>query len=383
VSITVSVHGRFHAFELARGLFKRGLLQNLLTTYPAFMVKRILDVDLPVRSAANLEILRRIIGYAPIKFESDLFISKKFGKFAARQVEQGDEGGILVGWSSATLEAMKPAHSMGKLIIIERGSTHIKEQMEILKLAYSEIGLNFAKEIPEIVAREEAEYELADKISVPSSIAAKSFFKRGFPKDKILINSLGVDLGNFNISKERRDNIKPRILFAGEIGVRKGVPWLLKAFKKLSKKSDLYLFGNVEKNFKSKLYKLLDGSVKICGPVSMKTLAIEYQKADIFCLPSIEEGFGLVVLQAMASGLPVVITESVGASDIVTEGKDGFIIPKLNVTALSEALESLIDDNELRSCMGEAAAKRVKSGCSWEDYEERIVKNYGLHNSII
>ncbi len=374
----VSVHGRFHAFELAKGLYSKGLLESLFTTYPAFLVNRVTAVDLPVVSIPHLEIYRRVAQKILTRRQCDLFLCKSFGEFAKNKVKLSEGSGMLLGWSSATLEAIKPAQDLGRSVTIERGSTHIVEQMDVLKLAYSENGLTFDGMVPEIVAREEEEYDLADRISVPSKNAAVSFIKRGFPSEKILVNSLGVDLSVFKPSRRPHKNCKPKIIFAGEIGVRKGVPWLLNAFRKISKKAELYLFGKIEKGFEQKLKQLICPGVKICGPVSMKKLAIEYRKADIFCLPSVEEGFGLVVLQAMASGLPVVVSDAVGAADVLREGKEGLIVPAFNKQPLSEALELLIDDVDLRKKIGYASHRRIISQYSWQHYMERAIKVFGL-----
>ena len=232
--------------------------------------------------------------------------------------------------------------------------------------------------IPEIVAREEEEYDLADRISVPSRNAALSFVKRGFPSDKIIVNSLGVDLSVFKPSERPIKNCKPKIMFAGEIGVRKGVPWLLRAFRRISKKSELHLFGEIEKGFEKKLEQLVCPGVKICGPVSMEKLAMEYRQADIFCLPSVEEGFGLVVLQAMASGLPAVVSSAVGAADVLREGKEGLIVPALNERSLSEALELLVDDVDLRKKIGYASYQRIRNQYTWRHYMDRAIKMFNL-----
>ena len=376
MKVLISVHGRFHAFELAAGLFQRGLLDTLLTTYPKFVVNKITKSRLPVLSAPHLELLRRMADQYPFIGNPDVFIVKRFGKFAARKVEKTNQSGILVGWSSATLEAISPAKKAGKIVIVERGSSHIKEQEKVLHKAYLELGCKGYKINPEIIDRELEEYNLADKICVPSKIAANSFLQRGFPEEKIIINPLGVDVGWFKKPRVRSKNKRPRIVFAGSVGVRKGVPWLLKAINRLSAKCDLHLFGNLERGFGSVVQRIGKDSVRMFGPVPSDRLAIEYSKADIFCLPSIEEGFGLVVLQAMAMGVPVVVTESVGAASIIDNGVNGLIVPPFDDYALKDALESLIEDKDRRHKIGDAGYRCVKNGYSWQDYVQRAIENY-------
>jgi len=374
MKVTVSVHGRYHAFELAKGLSERGHLSQLLTTYPRFAVKKVTGVHLPVKSAPLLELRRRIHGRFGWGPKPDLLIARQFAGFAANNLPES--GDLLVGWSSATLEAITPAKARGMKVIIERGSTHISHQTDVLKEAYRSCGLAFDETDPAMVEREVQEYAAADAISVPSAHAARSFTARGIPQDKLLINGLGVDLSRFQTPASRPDNPKPRVIFAGGVGVRKGMPWLLRAMGKLAGKAELHLFGQVDPSFRQQLSTLLSDDVVVHGPVSAERLAVEYTKADIFCLPSVEEGFGLVVPQAMASGLPVIVSGAVGASDLITPGEQGMIVPPMDDSALAGALRNLVEDKSLRHQMGASAVKRVQAGCSWDDYVSRAVAGY-------
>ena len=96
----------------------------------------------------------------------------------------------------------------------------------------------------------------------------------------------------------------------------------------------------------------------------------------MFCLPSWEEGFPLVLLQAMACGLPVVATKETGAGDIITSGVEGEIVPAGDLVALRDALDRLAANPKLASRMGSAAHKRVSRGFDWESYGGRAMKVY-------
>jgi glycosyltransferase involved in cell wall biosynthesis len=374
MKVTVSVHGRYHAFELANGLHERGHLSRLLTTYPRFAVRKLSHANLPVKSAPLLELRRRLYGRFGIGRKPDLVIARNFARFAARNLP--DDSDILVGWSSATLETIKPAKERGMKVVVERGSTHIAHQTDVLEEAYRSCGLGFEETAPAMIEREEREYAEVDFISVPSSHAAQSFTARGIDEGKLIVNTLGVDLSRFSPAPIRPINAKPRIIFAGGVGIRKGVPWLLRAFRTLSDQAELHLYGLVDPAFREMLHALHGDNVFVHGPVSADTLAKAYAKADIFCLPSIEEGFGLVVPQAMASGLPVVVSEAVGASDLITPGIEGLVVPVMDENALGDALLSLIDGTPRRHAMGDAAAIRVATGNSWDDYVGRAVARY-------
>lgn len=374
MKVSVSVHGRYHAFELAKGLHERDALAGLITTYPSFYVRGIVGADANVKTTEVLELQRRFHNRFGFGNKPDLSIATKFAKFSANNLP--DNSDLLVGWSSATLEAIGPARERGMKVVIERGSTHIRHQTEVLVDAFDKCGLVFDDTAPEIVAREEEEYSAADFISVPSQDAARSFIACGVEKNKLLVNSLGVDLESFSPPSSPSDRSKPRIIFAGNVGVRKGVPWLLRAFLELSSSAELHVFGHIEPSFQNMLATLTGENVIIHGPVSSERLLAEYRKSDIFCLPSVEEGFGMVVPQAMATGLPVVVSSAVGACDLIVDGEHGFVVPPMEVNALANALSKLIKDRELRHHMSNNAIKRIETGCTWDDYVARAVVAY-------
>lgn len=374
MKVTVSVHGRYHAFELAKGLNERGHLSQLMTTYPRFAARKVVGASAVIESAPLLEIRRRFYSRFGVGPKPDLPIAKAFGQFAARHLDPQSE--ILVGWSSASLEAISPAQASGSKVIIERGSTHIAAQTEVLQAAYKSFGITFAETDPEMIAREEQEYDLADKISVPSRYAAQTFVDRGFAPEKLLVNGLGVDLSRFRAPDMRPVDRKPCILFVGGVGIRKGVPWLLEAFRRLSAKAELHIVGPISPDYEAMLRKEAHDNVLVHGAVSGDGLLPAYARADIFCLPSLEEGYGMVIPQAMACGLPVVTTDVTGAADLLTHAKNGFVVPPADSAALADALECLIDNRALRQSMGAEALKTVQAGQSWEDYVTRTIASY-------
>jgi len=374
MNITVSVHGRYHAFDLAKGLSQLGHLDQLLTTYPKFMAKKFVGTDASIKSVPLLELRRRMYSKLGIGGKPDLWIVKSFGNFSRQHVR--DDTDIFVGWSSASLEAIKPAQDLGAQVVIERGSTHIATQTDVLRAAYKEFGLKFYETDLEIIEREEQEYALADKISVPSNYAAQTFVDRGVSIDKIFVNGMGVDLGLFQAPATRRVDCKPRIIFVGGVGIRKGVPWLLDAFKRLSSEAELHLIGPVSSDYEDILRISVGENIHVRGALSGRQLAIEYSRGDIFCLPSLEEGYGMVIPQAMACGLPIVTTNVVGAADLLKHGHDGLIVAPSDSIALADALERLVDDVSLRETMGAHALTTIQTGQSWDDYVGRAIAFY-------
>jgi glycosyltransferase involved in cell wall biosynthesis len=110
-----------------------------------------------------------------------------------------------------------------------------------------------------------------------------------------------------------------------------------------------------------------DPSIRLLGYVPEQDLPALYQDADLFVLPSrTGEGFGLVVLEAMASGLPVIATESGGVVDIVVEGVNGLLVPPHDGAALADAIAQLVDGSDLRSRLIQGALATAGAS-SWED----------------
>ena len=150
----------------------------------------------------------------------------------------------------------------------------------------------------------------------------------------------------------------------------------MRAFSRIKERAELHMIGPVEPGMGQLLSRLPLRGVVLRGPVRGGALAAEYEAADIFCLPSIEEGFGMVIPQAMASGLPIVTTKVCGAADLVRTGETGLVVPPSDESALLEALGSLLADPKRRHRMGEAGQADVNTGCDWGLYVERAVRAY-------
>jgi len=108
------------------------------------------------------------------------------------------------------------------------------------------------------------------------------------------------------------------------------------------------------------------------GSLKFEDLLKTYQMADVFVLASVADGFGLVVAQAMACGLPVIVTENVGAKDIVIDGVNGFIVKAGDSITLAKHLKYLQNNPIERQKMGISALESVKKGFTWNDYGDRL-----------
>src|SRR5262249_31184950 len=103
----------------------------------------------------------------------------------------------------------------------------------------------------------------------------------------------------------------------------------------------------------------LGDTVRLLGDVSVDRLAEEYVNADLFCLPSVQEGFGIVFLEAMAAGLPVVACRAAAIPEVVEDGRTGALVPPRDPTALARTIEDLVRDRERARQLGSGGRARV------------------------
>ncbi len=375
MKVTVSVLGRFHAFDLAGQLLKRGHLHRLITSYPKFIAARFGIPKEKVASILAAEFIKRLWPKFPefIRniYNSQLFISNFYDILASFRVSKSD---IFVGFSSVSLYSLRKAKKKGAKIILERGSSHIVFQNDILKEEYEKYGLKPDLPHPKIIEKELQEYQEADYVSVPSSFVKRTFLEKGFPENKLIHVPYGVNLSQFSQLPKNDDVF--RVVFVGGMSIRKGVHYLLRAFSELNlPNSELLLVGSYNNEIKY-FFEKYKGKYKWIGAVPQSELHKYYSQGSVFVLPSIEEGLGMVQLQAMVCGLPVVCTINTGGSDIIRDKVDGFVIPVRDVNALKEKIFYLYKNPDVLKKMGQSAKQRVVSGFTWDDYGEKMIEEY-------
>jgi glycosyltransferase involved in cell wall biosynthesis len=158
--------------------------------------------------------------------------------------------------------------------------------------------------------------------------------------------------------------------------VRKGVYYLLDAFLQLScPRKRLVFAGSISPELAGTVRQWRQSpQISVLGHVPQARLREIMSTSNVMVLPSVEEGLALVQAQAMACGCPVIASENTGASDLFTDGKEGFIVPIRDPNAIAERLQLLADNADVQSRMSEAALQRVKSMGGWEQYGETIYR---------
>jgi glycosyltransferase involved in cell wall biosynthesis len=235
---------------------------------------------------------------------------------------------VVIGMSGIYLEAFEYARKKyGAQVVVERGSKHILAQRDILSW------LPGAERPSELtVSRELAGYNMADLISIPSSHVCASFSRDPIAQRKCVVNPYGVDLLQFRPVALSMMCARPVFLFAGIWSQRKGCDLLVEAVKMIPEATLIHVgdIGDCAFPFGLKQFEHID-------KVDQRKLSEIYSRVNVFVLASREDGFGVVLAQALASGLPVVCTVDTGGLDLCHSValKDRIqVVPSNDVNAL-------------------------------------------------
>ena len=213
----------------------------------------------------------------------------------------------------------------------------------------------------------------------------------GVPEEKITIIPAGVDINRFNPNNDGKTlrnklNIddKKVILCVAKLGYLKGIYYLIEAFRKIAdqyKDTILVIAGSGNKTEERRLRNLvaslnLRDKVIFTGWVNYDDVPYLYAASDVFVHPSLLEGTPLVILEAMATGKPVIATGIAGVPDMITDGIDGFLVEEKNVEQIVEKLSVLLEDEGLCKKIGRNARKKVEEKFSWDMIAEQILEVY-------
>jgi glycosyltransferase involved in cell wall biosynthesis len=225
----------------------------------------------------------------------------------------------------------------------------------------------------ELVRRIKRERDLADFLFVPSEFVETCIIENGVDPQRIIRIPYGVD----PITFAPGGPVEPRpfrALFAGQLGVRKGVKYLLEAWAKLRlPNAELVLVGSPDANG-LELMRSYAGQYRHVPHVPLFELHHLFQSSDLFVFPSLAEGSALVTYMALAAGLPMVTT--VNSGSVLRDGVEGFLVPPRDAQALADRIFDLFTHPELRQRMGASARETVLRNYTWGHYRLRIASAY-------
>jgi starch synthase len=387
IRASIVVGGRFHAFDLARELNRLGMLHRLVTTHPKFQTRQFGVPSSKVRSMVPFFAVHKAVARLAPDYLSDVDsrLNAGFSRLAPFHLAGSS---VVHGFSGYSLPSLRWAERENVPTVLERSSSHILTQREIVEGEWRRLGIAFNAPDPREIDRELQEYALADLIAVPSLFVKRSFLARGVPEERLLHAPFGANLAAFVPNLAPRD--KFRVIYAGHLSVRKGVRYLLDAFTKASLPgAELLLVGSPTSET-AVIMPHQPNHVRCIGHVAQSKLALHYATASVFVMPSLEEGLAVVQAQALACGLPLICTTNSGGEDLlrmtgdriarhsgeIDEFAAGYVVPIRDADAIARCLRWLATDRELLNDKIQAATRLRGGGLGWDDYARRVAAGY-------
>lgn len=356
------------ALHDSQALHKAGLLQTLLcrshekSILPQDKVKDIFPGGRQVsRAISALSYYGG--GVFPSQYANDALFDRACGKY----VKDCD---IFAAWNTP-IRSEKIAQHHNALAIKHAGSSHPLTRMAIAKAEEKRRHIKMPLSTLSF-KREQKEFAIADHMVVPSNFIKQSYVEHGIDGKRVHVVPHGVDIDRFTPT-EMPDG-KFTALFVGQIQHRKGVLDLLDAWEQAALPDARLVFGGVVQPELKKIVAAYQKELKNIELPGFIDPAVWLKKSHLFAFPSLEEGFALVVTEAMAAGRPALVTENVGAKDFVKKD-NGFVVEAGDIAAIAKSLRYAYDNRQQLETMGRNARRAVE-GWSWNEAGELLVKTY-------
>lgn len=282
----------------------------------------------------------------------------------------------VYGFNTASLELFEYAKKNNKICILEQTIAPKISENQILEIEIKKSGrIDKSVKITNenvMISREKKEWDLANYIIVPSKFVYDSLVTLNVEKSKIKLIPYGVDINRYKYTNHIRtnNNKKFNVLFAGHVGLRKGVHNLLEIFSKLDKnKFSLKLAGNItfEDTF---INKYQTENIKFLGRVPRDEMIKLYEETDLFVFPSLCEGSATVIYESICSGVPVLTTENSGS--LIENGINGYVLDFNNKENIIEIIEELQENIAKYNNLIESLKNHIEL-FSYSNYEKNLV----------
>jgi glycosyltransferase involved in cell wall biosynthesis len=301
----------------------------------------------------------------------------RFDRWAAQQLKVGVDAVHVVEHSAlATIQA---ARGKGILTFYRQPSQHhsfftavYREQTRTYPGLEADRGhLHDSALSEKRNTRRDRELGLADYVLAKSSFTKRTLTEAGVEPEKILVTPYGCPEVD---PKPQSEPERVTFLNAGTQNLRKGLHLLYKAWERLAPDPDtaaLQLIGKME--LPEHLRKGLPGTVQCEDSIPHEELMDRYRNASVFVLPSLADGFAMVVTEAMSRGLPVITTENTGAADLITHKENGLIIPANDIEALTQQMKWCIENKHRLPGIGAKAVETAREW-QWSDYRREFAR---------
>ena len=335
-------------YDMARELHADGVLSAYHSGNPGWRLKPPDGFPLrahPARTLVTYGLNRLPSAWRPDMLPVFRWQDQGFDRAVARSLERADFIHALPGQA---LQTFRRAGELGICTVLNHASGPVWRQNELVALEYERTGQTPPAQhrlMPTLEKIHRSEYELADFHCVASSVVRDQLIGEGIEADRIWVIPYGADSRVFH-STNRKSKIENRnfqIVFAGQLVLRKGIKTLLDAMEILpsiieNRKSKITMgcYGPASHETEEDFF-AYNGAVPVrrYGVVSRAELAEVFRGADLLVLPSWEEAFGLVVPQALACGCPCVVSDRVGAKDLIVPRRNGSVFAAGDALALA------------------------------------------------
>jgi glycosyltransferase involved in cell wall biosynthesis len=377
MKVNVAVCGKFHYHNYLEFIVKAGLLNEY---YYSHKRGAALPSGVDPRHAHNF-FLKEYLTFLHLKFgrgfgfQSAITLYQDLWQFQAlRNWRNCDILHVLN--HGAAIQICSRAKENASVVLGEPVNSHPAHMFSILAEEHERLGIPYFTKMPTTFLRMTDEIEYFDYVLSPSRFVTKSFVERGFSGSRIFTVPFGVDLRAFSFRNLQKD--KFRVIYVAQITPRKGHIDLLDAWSSMNlplSKAELVLVGHIDPVMEPILEKY-KGKYTYAGTLSRADVIQRYNTASVFVMPSLEEGCSYAPLEAMACGLPVILTENTGSGELITHGQEGFIIPIRNPEQIAHYLGLIYTNPSMRAEMGQAALRKASENFGWDTYAARILEIY-------
>ena len=327
----------------------------------------------PTLARGDLRVPYRVVGTLRACSWHDHIVARRIEKMAG-QID------IIHAWPLGALETLKAAARLGIPTVLERPNAHTRFAMEIVQEECNRLGVTLPPDHEhaynaEKLRKEEEEYNLATQLLCPSEFVVKTFLDKGFKKEQLVRHIYGYDERAYYPDLRPRDPKRGlTMLFVGVCAVRKGVHFALEAWLKspASKNGTFLIAGEFLPAYEEKLASMLaHPSVKVLG--HRNDIPELMRGSDILVLPSIEEGFGLVIAEAMGSGCVPLASEA--CTEICNHMKTGLMHKVGDVEAMTQHITMLHQDRAFLEKL-RAAALQASPEFTWMAAGRKLLDAY-------
>jgi len=231
------------------------------------------------------------------------------------------------------------ARQQGGMTFLDAGNSHPSHFWKIMSEEHKRWGCTYPPVSHAHYRRSLAMMKEVDWVMAPSCFVEDSFLQNGFSAEQIARIPYATDLNVFQEAKTRAADRPFTVINTGGLSLRKGTPYLLEALRILKRQVPelrILLTRQVSDSIRPILAQYKDLTIEWSTTLPQQQLAKRLQSADLFILPSLEEGMARTALEAMACGLPVILTPNTGSCDLVEEGINGSIVPIRSAEAIVE-----------------------------------------------